>query len=425
MTKFEYEPIWNQDAEMACIGSIILSEKAYFQVAWLKREMFYQPAHRIVYDAVESLYKSASAIDLVTIKDWLGSRDLLRDAGGVEYVTQMCERVATAVNARYYAEIVREKWVLRELEARLGKCTLSLRDAAVRPAQALEMASTLVQGLLDSTTCEYSVADEVFRLSNKTKPGLATGIYAIDEYSNVGGLYPDEPNMVCALTGVGKSVIGLQLVKKWCMEGRRGVFVSLELKAEKVIRRLMKMLCGFGDYDSAQRAGAGAEWDAAQREMSGWDLMVYDPSKTRGFTKNVEDVCEWVTAKHESNPLEFSVMDYAQFFRSRERIMGGKTQLMEHVEDELRMLNARCGFVMVVLAQLIRLGERDDKRLQIRNSQEFGLGAAFDLRLIGNEKDGYTLKCEKNRSGRNLWEHKLRFNKTYLTFESDPVGAMK
>ena len=425
MTKFEYLPIWNEEAERATLGSMVLSEKACGELAWLKREMFYQPGHRMIFDAVTDMYRRAIDADLVTLKDWLTDKGQLADAGGTLYLVQVCESVVDAKNARYYADIVRSKWVLRELETRLDRCKESLRDPVQRPEDAVEAASTLVQGLLDSTTCEYSVSDLVFQLSDKTKPGLPTGIRAIDDHSNVGGLYPDEPNMICALTGVGKSVMGLQLAKTWCQAGKRGAFVSLELKAEKVVRRLMKMLCGYGDCDAARRNGHEAEWDKASGEMADWDLKVYDPAKTRGFTKNVEDVCEWVTAKHEHRPLDFVIMDYAQFFRSREKVMGGKTQLMEHVEDELRMLNARCGFVMVVLAQLIRIGEKDDKRLQIRNSQEFGLGAAYDLRIVGDEKEGYKLVCEKNRSGKNRWEHKLRYDRTYLTFETDPLETMR
>lgn len=421
----EVEPIWSNEAEMATLGSMLLSERACAETGWLNVEMFYQPAHQKVFGAVRSLYDSGRQIDLVTVKDRLIDANDLGSIGGVEYLVQIAESVPTAKNANYYAEIVRDKWVMRELESRLFKALDNVRNPEETAGQKVELATSIPNGLLDASTFEFHPTDILESLTESTKPGLATGISAIDQFSDVGGLYPDEPNVIAALTGVGKTNIGLNLAVKWCQEGKRVALVTLELKAEKVVRRMMKMLCGYGDLARARRDGKEAEWDRAKAEMQFWDLMIYDPSKTRGGTKNVETVCEWLIAKHERKPLDGCVLDYAQFFKSRQKSQG-KTQLMEIVEEELRSTNGRLGCVMVVLAQLITERDKNGKAYYaIRNSREFGLGSAFYLQILGNEQEGYKLVCEKNRSGRVHWEHLLFFDRENLTFSSHPSTSMR
>ena len=421
----ELEQLWSNESEMAMLGSMLLSEKACGELSWVRPEMVYQPAHRTVFEALKGLYEAGKQIDIVTLKDRLRGAGKLEAVGGTEYLIQIMESVPSAKNAQYYAEAVRDNWALRELESRLLGCLNGIRDTESTVGQKVEASTLIPQGLLDSSTLEFSVGDVVDSLADSTKPGLPSGISAIDNYSDVGGLYPDEPNMICALTGVGKSVMGLNLAMRWCQDAKRVAFVSLELKSDKIVRRLMKMLCGYGDLDRARRDGMEAEWDRARQEMRFWDLTIYDPSKTRGGTKDVETVCEWLVAKHERRPLDGVVCDYAQFFKSRQRT-DGKTRLMEIVEEELRTVNARCGFVMVLLAQLITERSKDGKvYYAIRNSREFGLGAAYDLRILGSEKEGFKLLCEKNRSGRVYWEHLLRFDRNRLEFTSDPIETMR
>ena len=424
----DFIPPHSLEAEMAMLGSMMLSERACGELSWVRREMIYQPAHRMVFDALRWLYDEGRQIDLVTVKDFLIGHYLLQDAGGTEYLIQIMESVPSAKNASHYADIVRDKWVLRELQAGHEKCLSEIDDPDQTPAQKIEAAMSITQGLLDATTYEFNAGDVARNLHDSTKPGAPTGISAIDEHSDVGGLYPDEPNVIAALTGVGKTVIGLNLVKRWCRNGDRVLFVSLELKAEKLVRRLIKMLCGFGDRERAIRFGAEADYDAAVTEIAGWDLTIYDPSKTRGGTKDVESICEWVVAKHERKPVDRVVMDYAQFFKSREK-SDGKTRLMETVEENLRSLNTRCGFVMVVLAQLIMERDKNGKQyFAIRNSREFGLGAAYVLHILHEKKEGserYWMTCEKNRSGKGRWEHDLYFDHENLTFSSHPSTSMR
>ena len=410
----EEEPPYSQEAEMATLGAMMLEERAVGELSWLKADRFYLPAHQKVYEALVELYSTGKAIDLVMVKNFLREKEQLKDCGGWEYLVQLMESVPAAAHGAFYADIVRDKWVLRKLESRCQSVLRSIRSPDMGAAEKVEQASTLVEGLLDSSTLEFRAGDVLDSLTDAVKPGLPTGIAPVDEFSDCGGLYPDEPNFVCGLTGVGKSLFCCQLAKNWCADGKRVLLVSLELRADKVVRRLMKMLCGYSSVDQARRDGRGAEWEAARAEFYGWDLTIYDPARTRGGSRDVESVCEWVIAKHGHREVDALIVDYAQFFKSR-RPSRGKTDCMETVEDELRMLNQRCGFVMLVAAQLIWAGEGKARKLYVRNSREFGLGAAYDLHLLRDEDQNYTLKCEKNRNGRVYWETELKFDRTHLT----------
>src|SRR3989338_282924 len=109
-------PPQNTEAEMAVLGSMILSRDAIPQAIELVHEgSFYKDAHRKIYSSIINLYDSNRAVDIITLIEEMKKIGALDDAGGPGYMTTLASCVTTAANISHYARIVKEKHILRTL----------------------------------------------------------------------------------------------------------------------------------------------------------------------------------------------------------------------------------------------------------------------------------------------------------------------
>src|SRR6478609_5397178 len=104
------------EAEQAVIGGILFSPDVFNKVVeFLKADDFYRPSHRLVFKAMSELSVRSEPIDIITVSEWLNDNDSLEPAGGRTYLMDLAMSVATAENAVYYARIIRNKSLLRQL----------------------------------------------------------------------------------------------------------------------------------------------------------------------------------------------------------------------------------------------------------------------------------------------------------------------
>lgn len=411
--------VHNLEAETALVGSVALSRKASEQVVWVKPVMFYQPANGEILDAVRSVYSNgAGECDLVLLRDELRARGTLNDVGGTDYLKQVMESVPSASNVSYYAEIVRECWARREMVARADL----LRDQAVKGdlSDAVETGSTILKGLLDSTTHEVDIADAVESLPTKIVPGIPSGFPRIDRRSMAGGFYRGESNIIAAKRGGRKSLILCQFVRLACEAGFRGAFVSLEMDAQTVVRRILRQMTGFGSFDEAARTGEvfAHEYRAAQKEMGFWDLLIYDTTDADEGADTVEAVRDWVLAKHTHRPLDFVVIDYCQLLETA-KPYGDDRRKNAYMARVLRRLAKKCGYVPLYAAQM----QEFEGQKYVRHSSEWEDGAGYVF--VTFEKDGeWIMRNTKNRHGDQFFEFALGFDKRSLvTSEAEPEAV--
>ena len=118
---------FNIEAEISVLGSMLLDNEAINLVTELLRtDNFYKTSHQYIFDTIVNLYSKNNAVDLVILKDELKKQSLLEKVGGAEYLMELEESVPLASNVEYYAKIVREKTIKRDLitrseERRVGK----------------------------------------------------------------------------------------------------------------------------------------------------------------------------------------------------------------------------------------------------------------------------------------------------------------
>jgi replicative DNA helicase len=210
----ERVPPQNLEAEQGVLGSMLLDRDAIARVVeMLRPEDFYRDAHRRIYDAVVELFERGEPVDLITVTDRLRDKGQLDDVGGAAYVTALLNSIPTAANVEYYARIVLQKSMLRQLIAagtqiahlgfegendvellidRAEKLVFSIADRRMLQ-QFLQMRDLIVES--------FGRIEQRFH-KKQAITGVPTGFYDLDV--KTGGLQPSDLIIVAARPGMGK-----------------------------------------------------------------------------------------------------------------------------------------------------------------------------------------------------------------------------
>lgn len=209
-------PPQDNDAEQSVLGAMMLSKDAIADVVEVLRGTdFYKPAHETVFDAVLDLYGRGEPVDPVTIAAELGRRGELQRAGGAPYLHTLTASVPIAANAGYYAEIVREKAILRRLVGagtrivQMGYSGEGMVDDVVDAAQ-----QEVYQVTEKRTSEDYAplsaimqgTLDEIEAISNRggEMTGVPTGFADLDDLTN--GLHGGQMIVIAARPAMGKAL---------------------------------------------------------------------------------------------------------------------------------------------------------------------------------------------------------------------------
>lgn len=206
----------DDDAEQSVLGGMMLSKDAIADVVEVLRgDDFYKPAHELIYDAIITLYGHGQPADVITVTDELTKRGELTRAGGVAYLHTLVASVPTAANAGFYAEIVRERAILRGL-VEAGTRIVQMGYSADGEVEALvNQAQAEVYGVADTRNSEdyvplkeaiESTVNEI-ELNGTRKDsvyGVPTGIIEFDELT--AGLHGGQMIVVAARPGMGKAL---------------------------------------------------------------------------------------------------------------------------------------------------------------------------------------------------------------------------
>jgi len=246
------------EAEMSVLGAMILdNEVISLVIPILNKLSFYKTAHQELYQAIVDVYDKGQPVDLVVLREELKKRSLLEKVGGVEYLMELEESVPTIGNVEYYANIVREKAIKRnliEVAATIQKQSFEestdtehLLDASERAIfdvtqKKFNTASTKLNEILKETFSRIeNLHDRQSRLT-----GLSAGFYDLDDLTC--GLQPSELIIVAARPSMGKTSIVLNIVEHvGVVEKKPVVIFSLEMSAQQVAQN---MLCSHARIDA-------------------------------------------------------------------------------------------------------------------------------------------------------------------------------
>src|SRR2546425_3370277 len=244
-------PPHSVDAEQGVLGSMLISPRETIAecVEKINEEYFYVPAHRTIYNVLVDLWNVGQAIDLITFTQVLRDRNLLDSVGGAAFVTSLFTFVPTAANVGYYLEIVRDKYILREI---IAACTEGARRSYEEQDE--------VDNLLDEVEQKiFSVGEDRFKgemLSMKEQvmstlesieklfenkgaiTGVSTGFRDLDKLTS--GLHSSEMSVIAARPSMGKTALAMNIAEHAAIEVKLPVAIfSLEMSAQQLVQRML------------------------------------------------------------------------------------------------------------------------------------------------------------------------------------------
>jgi replicative DNA helicase len=357
------------DAEQGVLGSMLISPRDTIAecVEKINEEYFYVPAHRTIYNALVDLWNAGQAIDLITFTQVLRDRHLLDSVGGAAFVTSLFTFVPTAANVGYYLDIVRDKYILREI---ISAATESVRRAYEEQDE--------VNNLLDEVEQRiFAVGDDRFKgqlLSMKDQvmeaiesieklyenrggiTGLSTGFPELDRMTN--GLHPGEMIVIAARPSMGKTALAMNIVENVAVNQKRpvGVF-SLEMSSQQLVQRL---LCSRAHVNLAKvRGGFLGERDfpnltAAASKLAEAKIYIDDSSSL-----NILELRAKARRLKAQQDIQLIAIDYLQLVTSSSRRAQDNRQLeITEISAGLKSLAKELKIPVIVVAQLNRQPEQ-------------------------------------------------------------------
>jgi replicative DNA helicase len=436
-------PPQSREAERSVLGSMLRDNQVISDVVQLVRtEDFYADAHQKIFQAILSLYDKGHPADLVTLAEALRETKQLEDIGSYAYLAELWDAAPTAANAEYYAQIVRDRSIVRNL---IHASTEILRDAYdnVQPSQ--ELLHQAERKILDiaekgTTGQTYTLQEIIFAtyqrieerqgLATENKAsGLATGYADLDEIT--AGLQNSELIIVAARPSVGKTSFALNLVRNIVIDEKKAAyFVSLEQSRIELAERL---LCCQARVDSHKlRKGRLSADDIDKLMEAGGTLskakLFIDDTPGQGMLRIAANARR-LQRRHGINLV---AIDYLQLIEPENRRDPRQEQVAQ-ISRRLKFLAKELSIPVVALAQVNRSSEdRQDHRPRLADLRESGsIEQDADTVMLLHRPDRYEpgqhegiieVIIGKQRNG-PTGEVTLAYRKEFMRYENFALGT--
>jgi replicative DNA helicase len=335
---------------------------------------FYRADHRKIFKAITRLAGEAKPLDVVTLSEELEKLGELEQCGGLVYLGELANKTPSATNIRSYAEIVRERAVLRNLISisgeiadsafnTEGRSSADLLDEAERKVflisegRSKEGGPQFVNAIMQKTLDRI---DELFH-SDGQITGITTGFRDLDEKTS--GLQKSDLVIVAARPSMGKTAFAMNLVENAIMKSGKPVLVfSMEMPADSI---LMRMLSSIGRIDQTKIRSGQLEEDDWPRLTSAVSLLRDKPlyiDDTAGLSPTEVRSRARRVARENKGQIGLIMIDYLQLMRVP-GMTEGRTAEISEISRSLKALAKELECPVVALSQLNRsLEQRPNKR---------------------------------------------------------------
>ena len=246
------------DAEQSVLGGLLLDNQSWDAVSErVIADDFYLQSHRIIFEAIAKLAEENKPVDVVTLSERLELTDQLDSAGGFAYLLEIQKNTPSAANIKAYADIVRERAVLREMIAVANQIAESGYDPNGEDSRALlEAAETKVFAIAEKRAkknegpkrVESILTETIKKIEflsqqegNTGITGVSTGFYKLDEMT--AGLQPSDLIIIAARPSMGKTTFAMNLVEHVALNSDYPALVfSLEMPSDQIMMRMLASL---------------------------------------------------------------------------------------------------------------------------------------------------------------------------------------
>ncbi len=369
------------EAEQSVIGSMLMDRDAIVTVSeLLQGDDFYGKQYGIVFEAMVELYNEAKPVDMITLQDRLKEKDVPPEVSSLEFVKDILDTVPTSANARYYANIVAEKALLRRLikvnEEIANTCYLGKEPVEDILNETEQKIFRLVQKrrVDEFVPIRKIVSDALQKIEiashNKgVVTGIATGFVDLDY--RTAGMQPSDLVLIAARPSMGKTAFALNIAEYVAFRTNRTVAIfSLEMSKEQLVNRLFSL----ESRVDAQKLRTGSlddnDWEKLIESAAviGKSNLIIDD--TPGISvPELRSKCRKYKLEHD---LQMVIIDYLQLMSASGK-NDSRQQEISEISRALKALARELQVPVLALSQLSRAPEqRPDHRPMLSDLRESG-----------------------------------------------------
>jgi replicative DNA helicase len=431
------------EIEASVLGGMLIEKEAVPKaIEFLSAESFYLKEHRLIFEAMVSLFDSGEPIDTVTIYEELKKREQLEEVGGAVYLSKLSQNISSAANIEYHAKIILEKQILRGLITSSHEIARSAYEGTQDAFDILDDAERKIFEITEKHLkksflgMDRAVRDameyiEAIHSNTKQKFSVPTGFYELDEM--LGGFQKSDLIIIAARPSMGKTALALTLARNAAIDHRVpvGIF-SLEMSTMQLV---IRMLCAEGRLNAhLVRTGKlpteeGVKLSKNAHKLTESPIYVDDTP-----AQSVLEIRAKARRLKAEKNIGIIMIDYLQLMQGPANSESREREI-SHISRSLKSLAKELNIPVIALAQLNRAVEaRTDKRPQLSDLRESGsIEQDADVVIFLNRPEYYNIKTfqddgsptdgvaeviiGKQRNG-PIGDIRLAFIKEYARFEN-------
>ncbi|MBE5881983.1 MAG: replicative DNA helicase [Lachnospiraceae bacterium] len=394
------------EAEQSVIGSMIMDRDAIVTASEiLCGEDFYSRQYGIIFDAMVELNDHAEVVDLITLQNKLKEKDLPPEVSSLEFVKDLLSMVPTSANVEYYAQIVADKAMLRQM-IRLNEDIANTCYAGKENLDfILEDTEKRVFKLVQSRTSGDFVpirqvvlnAMDKIELASKTS-GTVTGIPTgfIDLDYKTAGMQPSDLVLIAARPSMGKTAFVLNIAQNVAFKEKKTVAIfSLEMSKEQLVNRLFSLESRVDSQKIRTGDLSDSDWERLIESAGviGESNLIIDDTPGISISE-LRSKCRKYKLEHN---LSMIIIDYLQLMSGSGRGSESRQQEISEISRSLKAVARELQVPVLALSQLSRAVEqRPDHRPMLSDLRESGaIEQDADVVMFIYRDDYYDKDSEK------------------------------
>ena len=370
------------EAEQSVIGAMLMDRDAVIAASEIvTADEFYQRQYGIMFESMVELFNEGKPVDLVTLQNRLKEKDVPPEVSSLEFVRDIITMVPTSANVRSYANIVREKAVLRKLIKVNEEIANTCYAGKEKLEDILAMTEKSVFDLLQTRSggdfvpirqVALNVLEKIETASRNqgSVTGIPTGFIDLDYKTS--GMQPSDFILIAARPSMGKTAFVLNLVDYVAVKKNMPCMIfSLEMSKEQLVNRMLSMESNVDSQKLRTGSLTDSDWDAVVEGIGiiGGSKLIIDDTPGISITE-LRSKCRKMKLEY---GLSMIIIDYLQLMSGSGKSGDNRQQEISEISRSLKALAREMNAPVVALSQLSRACEtRQDHRPMLSDLRESG-----------------------------------------------------
>lgn len=397
---------YNMEAEQSVIGSMLMDRDAIATVNdMLTKDDFYNAQYGLLFEHMSALFKEGKPVDIVTLSNRLKENNVSEEIAGMKYIGDILDSVPTSANAKYYAQIVADKSLLRKMiklnEDIEKDCYLDTDDVDGLLEKAEQGVFQLIKernGGSDFAQIDKIIIDVIDQIEAASKmntrvTGIPTGFIDLDNMLT--GLHGSELILVAARPAMGKTAFVLNIAHEVAVKKKKTTAIfSLEMSKEQLVTRMIAMDSLVNSQKIMTGQLAEDEWDKiadSTETIAEAPLFIDDNSAI-----TIADLRSKCRKLKQNNDLSLIIIDYLQLMSTTKHVES-RQQFISDMSRSLKVLARELDVPVIALSQLNRaVDSRPDHKPVLADLRESGaIEQDADVVMFIYRDDYYNPDTEK------------------------------